>query len=387
MDGIYATTKGLRSVPYLVFANTSMDDTCALHLSYIIAIHHAPEQLLERVPQAKAGTSAQQLASYDTHTRCQGIIFLPNDTLSSPGLKALDLSEVERNSTTQIHADGNLDQDQTPPTKSGGSRPVSGPRTSPATMTLGSRRRGGGSASEDWTETEMAGIDTNELDRARSRVQGDALENAGLHSNDLWRVAIKTLTFCRLIQPQNSREMILPFPSVSPLNTAMLSELTINELSGQPRSKTPIVRTLEIPGYAQKQPKSPTPASTKPIECSSPRQGHKRNRSSLTWTPESPTLRQSSPGPHISAQVEPWTTEGYRSNLPLGLPEEAWWRIMGYLAGADGILSEEQQKAVLEWAMDRDTLRMERDFRGKKDVLQIWKVLSGMQCLAYEKAR
>jgi hypothetical protein len=57
---------------YIVFVNTSMRDTCALHLSYVLANHSLPEQLLPYVPAAKAGPSTQQLEAYNTISDCQG---------------------------------------------------------------------------------------------------------------------------------------------------------------------------------------------------------------------------------------------------------------------------------------------------------------------------
>ena len=45
--------------------DTSMTETCALHLSYVVSFHFPPTQLLKRVPPAKAGPSAHHLAAYD----------------------------------------------------------------------------------------------------------------------------------------------------------------------------------------------------------------------------------------------------------------------------------------------------------------------------------
>ena len=53
-------------------------------------------------------------------------------------------------------------------------------------------------------------------------------------------------------------------------------------------------------------------------------------------------------------------------------------------AGAEDVMSEAQQRSVLRWAMDRGTLSKERESLGLKESAQIWKVLEGMECLAYE---
>ena len=94
---IHTTTRGLRSVPYFVLHDTAMTDICALHLSYIIAHHHKPDQLLTRVPPAKSGFHAQQLIEYDTQSQCKGIIYLPNGALGNTGLKVLELADIIRN--------------------------------------------------------------------------------------------------------------------------------------------------------------------------------------------------------------------------------------------------------------------------------------------------
>lgn len=57
---------------------------------------------------------------------------------------------------------------------------------------------------------------------------------------------------------------------------------------------------------------------------------------------------------------------------------------MAIAAGAEDIMSEAQQRLVLRWAMDRGTLGRERETLGLKESAQIWKVLEGMGCLAYE---
>lgn len=396
MDRIYATAKGLRSVPYLVLSDTSMSDTCALHLSYILAIHHEPERLLERVPPVKAGPSAQQLALYETETRCRGIIYLPNTTLGNAGLKALDLSEIERRDSAE---DAELDEDptefQTPIKTSANSRRTSGPRISPATMAVANRRREGRLGSEDSTGLEIGCLDTDDLDKARSRIQGDALDSAGQHSNDLWQMALRCLTLSRIMQPQTkAKEIPTPSPAPSPDATppARTSAIGMEVWSGSPRSKVSVIRTLEVPRFGIKVSKAaipPTPPVPKAVnQIVLSLSGHKRNRSSITWIPESSTSSPSSPvspesvnGAHVCS-----TQAGeYRSNLPLGFPEDVWWRIVGFTMGADGVLSQAQQKAAFQWGVNRNTLATERECRGKREAVQIWKVLNAIGCLAYER--
>ena len=50
----------------------------------------------------------------------------------------------------------------------------------------------------------------------------------------------------------------------------------------------------------------------------------------------------------------------YEAQLPGGLPEDAWTRILAQAAGADGILGALQQRAVVRWAMEKQTLSEEK---------------------------
>ena len=193
----YATTKGLRSIPYIVLSNTSIDEASALYLSYLLANHHLPDKLLSRVPPAKAGSHAQQLASYDVETQCRGVIYLPNSKLSNSASKVMDLAEDARcnllNPTSATN--GSLDQDHhREGTQSKGTMP-------------GRRRRSSHMTEEKTRESIVA-----DLDHARSRLQGNVIETLGHASNDLWRVALKMLPISRIMQPQVVKEASSPMP-------------------------------------------------------------------------------------------------------------------------------------------------------------------------------
>ncbi len=57
---------------------------------------------------------------------------------------------------------------------------------------------------------------------------------------------------------------------------------------------------------------------------------------------------------------------------------------MGLHVQADRFMTRNQQCNVLRWATDRRTLGKELESLGKPESAQIWKVLDGMGCLAYE---
>lgn len=70
--------------------------------------------------------------------------------------------------------------------------------------------------------------------------------------------------------------------------------------------------------------------------------------------------------------------------MPFGLPEALWQRILALASGAVGVVNNGQQESIIKWARDRDTLSREREALGKPERAQIWRVLEGMGCLAYE---
>ena len=84
---------GLRAVPYLIFNNCSMTDSGALHLSYVLAHHYYPEQLM---CQLKPGPVATQLGEYNHRTHCWGLVYVPNEGLTDAGVKLLALAENAR---------------------------------------------------------------------------------------------------------------------------------------------------------------------------------------------------------------------------------------------------------------------------------------------------
>lgn len=67
------------------------------------------------------------------------------------------------------------------------------------------------------------------------------------------------------------------------------------------------------------------------------------------------------------------------------LPQHIWRRIVAFaIDGPKDTLSEQQMNKIFAWAVDRNTLGIERDRLGKSESAQIWMVLDGMGCLSYE---
>ena len=367
---LYATTRGLRSVPYIVLSDCGMTEAGALHLSYILEVHHLPERLLTRVPHAKAGAPTQQLVSYN-ESQCRGIIYLPNPLLGSAGHKVLELTEVIRDGYSNYALEGFCEPSDTLITST-----EKVERVSRASFGLGGgacdRRRRNFASSGFPDQKGQGDYIESELDRARTRIQGNTLQLAGPQSNDLWRAAFRMLSLGRDIRPQTRNEP-RPRPPA-------------------PKSKAPI-KTLRPPGFTPKKFKSLTPltpltSQRDPNQPISPWNTHFPKKSgSLPSAPM--TIPQSPPTPRLpvlsvlSAPL-PTETPGYRTKLPCGFPEHVWRVIVGQAAGAEGIMSETQQRCVLQWAMDRNTLRQESESLGLRASAQCWKILEATGCLAYE---
>ena len=382
---IHTTTRGLRSVPYFILRDTIMTDICALHLSYIIAHHHKPNQLLTRVPPAKAGPHAQQLIEYDTQSQCQGIIYLPNATLGNSGLKVLELADTIRDMPLDGTAEEDAEGLHTPRKSS------TIPRRASAPLVSSSKRRQSLMSAEDILQAEKAvsAYNVNNLDRARSRIQGDALQEAGPLSNDLWRVALRVLCLGRDIQVQEKKEA----PPV-------------------PKAKAPVIKTLSVPGPRLK-PLTPKPSMplTSERDANKPvvpwgkfSQKSSSSPQTLTISPTSsqqvtfggrerlppvdprnirtqPPVHTTNPSRAVSLSAK---NKIYRTRLPCGFSEDVWRRIIGLAAGAEGIMSEDQQRSMLSWAMNRKTLSKESEILGLTLASQIWRVLEGTGCLTYD---
>lgn len=372
IPAIYTSTSGLRSVPYLIFSATSMTETCALHLSYVLAHHSLPEKLLPHVPAAKAGLPAQQLFAYDQTSGCRGVIYNLNPGLGPAGTKVLDLAELVREGRSieeDDEADSGLSEAGSPQLKSGANiRKFSDVRTN---LTATSRRR----SSSVVVGTDQGGYSSRisaniELDRARSRIQGNTLQDAGVGSNDLWRAALKMLALGRRIRP------VIKEPPPTRINRVHDAKLT--NFTPQ-KSRPPSLQMSPLASRNLNQPMNFT-------------QWRLENSKLIPVTAPEPVVvvvKKPSPAPIGGSSISsPGSAKAqdlppYRTQLPCGFSEDVWRRIIAFSTGAHAIMSEGQQRSMLGWAMDRGTLIKEKESWGLKESAQIWKVLEATGCLAY----
>jgi hypothetical protein len=84
---------GLRSIPYLLLTNGSIEDPGVLHLSYVLAEHYSPRYLM---PELKRGSCEAQQQMEDDSTPCFGVVYVQNDRISSFAEKLLEKAEAAR---------------------------------------------------------------------------------------------------------------------------------------------------------------------------------------------------------------------------------------------------------------------------------------------------
>lgn len=304
-------------------------------------------------------------------------MYFPNDKLGSAGAKVLELAEQLRRTMLQ-----DMDLDSPEPS----------------------------------LEQDGHGIAhlANELDRARSRIQGNSLRGLGPKSNVLWHTALKMLCLGRIvcqsevkkpptIQADENREPTLN-GSASPGRSKVV------RINLAPRRNGDTVLFRQIPTITSDcnansssliEPALLRPHKPMPLVSRSPNQpvtlrlGHGYQNGKLVLTPIAPTPHSPQSPPSPAAPKTPPPREQvsevpqvieipYRTELPCGFTDDTWRRIAAYCTGANGILSEGQQLAMTRWAMDRETLAQEKESLGKPKGAQIWKVLDSTGCLAYE---
>ena len=373
----FCTMRGLRSIPYIVLANTNMNDACALYLSYILTSHLPRDELMTRVPKPKAGPPLQQLEHYDLSCKdCEGIIYLPNTSLSSAGNKVLKVAEKVRRDTFQDTSHGRSVVQS--PLQS--TRRISDTPTTPHTSKYNGHHRMS-SASKSSDQSSPIQPPTSEIHQARSRIQGDILRDHGPRANELWNCSLQMLSIARavLLKPSSLQES----------HSAYLR----NHLPERPDALTLSQLNLAVlnMGAGRDAPPSPlSPGQATPIIIPNLHQRRARTDSSAMYSLTMTPLALAPPNSVASRQdaksgMKPLPTMGeYRSQLCGGLSKALWGRILGLVVDPRDVVSESQRQRIVSWGWDRGTLEREREFLGKVQAQQIWRVLEDLECLEYE---
>lgn len=360
---------GLRSVPYIIINDTQMNDTCALHLSYVVSEHGMPQGLLPLVPPAKAGPQSQQLVKYDQDSLCRGIMYHENISLGSDGWRVLELAEKARDEAIQI-PEIHL-------------RASNGPKTQQSNLTVsrplileaaGSRRRS--SAISGSGEAVPSIARTHDLGAVRSKLQAEFLKRRPCE-HELWRAALRVLKSSRTIlverRIQNGTHKTLDASKHEPF--PLLEEQLPDDLQafGGPRVSIR-ARTSSSPQTEPVISREASPQNGNGDFRRAPSNGSHHNHNASNGFSHK-----------LSTNTVALLQRPYRSNtLAKGLNESIWGEILAKANDADNILSQRQQTRIVEWGHSRETLWNERAELGKSRANQIWAVLNGMGCLAYE---
>ncbi|KAJ9635248.1 hypothetical protein H2199_008736 [Coniosporium tulheliwenetii] len=355
---------GLRSVPYIILSDTALSDSGALWLSYILARHYFPQQLMSPL---KPGPVATQLEEYRHRNNCWGLVYVPNESLGSSGDKVMMHAEAVRQELLGITDD--------PMAASVGSmvhvQAMQATRRQVLLCTQTTRRN---SFSATNRRPSMLSLETGrpsngmhdartngtEIDRLRNKIQRAIIEDTGPTSVQLWAGALKMLVYGRaiLLGERNGRSDQHTFAS-------KLAATASAEPEPEP--------IFAITGVTN----TPTTATVIDYTALSHANGTKPQRSILKATTNGKMKS-------LDTILDISDTDYRDNSLCGGLTMSLWQRVLVLAAEAEGLMTSDQQSSVLRYAQDRSTLEKERMVLAKPDSVQIWMVLDSMNCLAYE---
>ena len=182
---------GLRSIPYISFNDVGLNDTGALWLSYILQEHYFPNQLLNELNAAPATSSVE---AYQQDALEGGIDWRGNrDTLGKDGLTLLTKVDAIRKALTHLESSSSLAVGFEPAitTKSPPVRQISGVSISSCRSSIRSIH------TDDGGEHELDELER--LERLLKRMQRHIIEDRGVNSVNLWKVALNAVITSRKI--------------------------------------------------------------------------------------------------------------------------------------------------------------------------------------------
>ncbi|RHZ69378.1 hypothetical protein CDV55_100316 [Aspergillus turcosus] len=360
-----ACTRGLRSIPFLIISNTNLTGSCAVHLSTMLSMHRSPEQLLAFLPSGK-GPILPEAAE-----QCKGIIWLPNDGLGPNECKLLDKAELVREyKSNDDTANDELTED------------------------------------DDQNAAQRKLQKKLDIEHARlaKRVCIEALKKEGVHSNDIWRVALKMMVVSRaLLLNDKDRAVETPSgeePSEEPSGVEetdenaeeeeetleQIPEIVFDEyglfepipIAVGPFHPDAEHFEVEFPSLQQLQ----QVQQAQQVQQVQQTNGHDKDVQSQETkesTPPSQPARSGKGKSHPSSVSRSSRKREWR----FGLPFAFWRQIIADAVGADGILSHQQQVRIMTYAADWNAVSYELTIKGAEDHQQIWKFLETVKCITY----
>ncbi|KAF7115780.1 hypothetical protein CNMCM5793_003420 [Aspergillus hiratsukae] len=357
----YACTRGLRSIPFLIISNTNLTSSCAVHLSTMLSMHRSPEQLLAFLPSGK-GPVLPEAAE-----ECKGIIWLPNDGLGPNECKLLDKAELVREyKSNDDTANDELSDD------------------------------------DDQNAAQRKLQKKLDIEHARlaKRVCIEALKKEGVHSNDIWRVALKMMVVSRALLLNDKDRAVEASSEEEPLEEPSASGVEETEENAEEEEETleqipeivydeyglfepiPIAVGPFHPGAEHFEVEFPSLQQVQQVQQVQQSNGHDKDVQSQETkesTPPSQPARSGKGKSHPSSVSRSSRKREWR----FGLPFAFWRQIIADAVGADGILSHQQQVRIMTYAADWNAVSYELTIRGAEDHQQIWKFLETVKCITY----
>ena len=430
---------GLRSIPYISLNDIGLNDTGALWLSYVLQEHYFPNQLLNELNAAPATSSVE---AYQQDAVEGGIDWRGNtDTLSKDGRSLLTKVDAIRKALTHLESTSSLAVSSEPTGTTKG-LPV---RTF-SRASIGSRRSSIRSINtDDGGEHELT-----EIERLLKRIQRHIIEDRGINSVILWKVALTAVITSRKISyiaPPTPYRRVYAGPCLftseetadepSKGREERLDSATNIEINSPDRSKTisPPATTTRTTGrsYAAtladlQTPGEPEIALTEVTNTpQTPKRLFKAHRkgafsegSDLQSLNEKLSkvdlqrVEDHRPERYLEWQAEKQERERfeYRNTaLACQLPLNVFNRILGLALSTDkwtigpedevqapkdsnrvlypsgALLCENQQREAYEWGQKRETLGRERKWAAMADSGQQLMLLDAIGCLAYKSSR
>ncbi|KAL4972548.1 hypothetical protein BDW66DRAFT_154647 [Aspergillus desertorum] len=402
----YACTRGLRSVPYFILSNLELKTSSAVHLSRMLATQRASEQLLTFLPPAKAS------AIPESAEEGKSIIWQPNEGLGATAKRLLEVTESILAHNTKAQAQEDSD---------GG---------------LNTGKGGEVSETDEDTKRKVQSKLALEFSRLTKRVRLEALKQEGVQASDIAITALRMMVLSRaLLLEDRDRVVEVPEPEQTeetPSSEDRASDEQQEELHEQEyvsegdltveQSPSP-VEYLPGPQYtfAQSFASGPFHPGAKLFDEEFPAlQPIRQEQHQLSAKPAAPgpdvdevvapsAITVPSPNPDHAASSENGAktdagpaSGSFHSNRPgkgnargcvvqktrktswrFNLPAEIWQRIIADAVGADGILDQEQQQRIMQYAVDWDAVAYELTIKGAEDHQQIWKFLQTVGCFTY----
>ncbi|KAF2171763.1 hypothetical protein M409DRAFT_63356 [Zasmidium cellare ATCC 36951] len=187
---------GLRSIPYISLTNIGLTEAGALWLSYVIADHHLPSQLIDALNAAHATTA---INAYQQDANSRGVDWDEREsTLCKDGLQILKKAEAFRQQTMLA------DQVTVASSEILGEVGIDAQDAEAEAMTRRSLDRRHSRAARGDRRTSIRSIrstdgeyETTELEGARKRLQRSVINKHGAESVELWHTALKVFIYSR----------------------------------------------------------------------------------------------------------------------------------------------------------------------------------------------